>query len=76
MAEQATEASSSTLTQLIKCKCVACGLHFTVFSWYHRWAPRYCPECGQTESFMIWQDASPEPIFRHVPGSSPIVSLP
>lgn len=69
--------ATSAQTQIIKCKCTHCGLHFAAYSWNPRWTPSYCPECGQSDNlFLIWRDSSDEFIFQHVPGSSQMTGMP
>ena len=61
----------ATFTQ-VRAKCMECGLHFTVHTWYpeeHAGTTLYCPECGQHEQrFMTWVVEVEGYIFQHVPG--------
>ena len=65
-------------TQL-KFKCMECGLHFIVCTWYperHGVMTEYCPECGQDEGrFMMWSEPSELPIFAVVPGNAQVVDI-
>jgi DNA-directed RNA polymerase subunit RPC12/RpoP len=66
---------SAVETNVIKAKCMNCGLHFAAYSWEESWKPRFCPECGSKRPFMIWQEQSPEFIFWHVPGQAELVGM-
>ena len=58
----------------VRAKCMECGLHFTVHTWYperHVGTTLYCPECGQHEQrFMTWVAEVEGEIFQHVPGDA------
>lgn len=66
------------MTYIHKVKCMACQLHFAVYSWREDWgsgnnedrAEVACPECGQTgwESKMHAVEQTDDPIFQLVPG--------
>lgn len=75
------------MTTLHKFKCMDCGLHFIVCSWYKLWPNEgttramrlneatgkcYCPECGSDGNKLHWTEESGEQIFSFVPGSRPI----
>ena len=72
MAKQA-ETEKATYSQL-RCKCMACGLHFTVHTWYperHAVTTLYCPECGQHEArFIVYRATVEGYIFNAVPGAA------
>ena len=57
---------------MVKAKCMACGLHFVVCTWYpenHTGDKLYCPECGQHRSgFLVWHQKMFGFIFQTVPG--------
>ena len=59
-----------------KCKCAACGLHFTAYSWERGWTPRHCPECGEGIRFMTWIEEVPGEIYEYVPGKAELTSVP
>jgi len=63
----------ATFTQ-VRVKCMECGLHFTVHTWYpesHTGTTLYCPECGQHEQrFATWVTEVEGQIFEHVPGDA------
>lgn len=64
-------------TNVIKCKCMNCSLHFAVYSWNEEWLPVSCPECNvKPARFMVWKETSPDFIFQHVPGNTPLVGMP
>jgi len=73
--EPTTEA---TYTQL-RVKCLECGLHFIVCTWYpekHATTTLYCPECGQhAGKFLLWKAEVEGFIFQAVPGDSEIDSV-
>lgn len=59
-------------TQL-RCKCSGCNLHFVVLTWHPERFTQgklHCPECGQTESFLVYFKAVDAPIFSVVPGDA------
>lgn len=60
-------------------KCMACSLHFTIWSWYsdrHKASTIYCPECGQHEGkFLIYKGDGTLLIFTKVPGNLPLVEV-
>lgn len=63
-------------THLVKCKCLACSLHFIAFSHGDEWLPHFCPECGQhSGSFIVWRETSDDFIFQHVPGHADLVAM-
>jgi len=55
-----------------KCKCLGCGLHFSVHSWYEDWKKKvgapYCPECGGQGVMVITAKKSDKNIYEEVPG--------
>ena len=55
-----------------KVKCLSCGLHFSIYSWYadaHYACSLHCPECGQSEGhFIIWAQHNFGFISDKVPG--------
>ena len=58
----------------IRVKCMECGLHFTVHTWYperHVGTTLHCPECCQHEQrFLTWVVEVEGEIFDHVPGDA------
>ncbi len=59
----------------IPIKCMACGLHFTLWSESpdRNAAEVFCPECGVQGSKIMWGPVEIEDfIFSKVPGSAPI----
>jgi len=60
----------------LKAKCLDCGLHFIVCTWYqekHSKETLHCPECGQHDGdFLTWAEAIAEPIWGTVPGQSSV----
>lgn len=69
---------SSNHTQL-KMKCLECGLHFVICTWYpekHGVATAHCPECGQHDRrFIMWREESEDFIFQVVPGKAAIAGF-
>lgn len=59
-------------TQVIKCKCLNCDLHFTGYSFRASWRPRHCPECGKLGPYVIWTGDSNRFIYELVPGGTPL----
>ncbi len=59
---------------MLKCKCLKCGLHFVLCTWYperHSDSTIYCPECGQRgEGMLLWQEHVNTPISATVPGNA------
>ncbi len=57
-----------------KCKCLKCGLHFIVYSWYEDWIKKveygkpHCPECGLQSTFLLGTLFSDKHIYEKVPG--------
>jgi hypothetical protein len=76
--EAATVTRESTFT-LVKAKCLACGLHFSLCTWApqrHGRASLHCPECGQHAGrFLVWAEPGRGLIFQHVPGKAPLVAV-
>jgi hypothetical protein len=77
--ERAAKAGGEGETQVIQLKCLACGLHFKVYSFFANWPEGaaelhpgnkqegpFCPECGQNERFLIERETSEKFIFQHV----------
>lgn len=62
------------MTYLHKFKCMACSLHFIIYSWNEDWPVEgtrmYCPECGSGDNFAYARGTSEEPIFTFVPGET------
>jgi hypothetical protein len=71
-----TDAFRTAFTML-KCKCLKCGLHFELCTWYperHSDSTIYCPECGHRgEGMMLWQEHVNQPISETVPGRAQLV---
>jgi hypothetical protein len=69
----AADAFRTTFTML-KCKCLQCGLHFALCTWYpdrHSGSTIYCPECGQRgQGMLLWQEHVNQPISETVPGGA------
>jgi hypothetical protein len=61
--------------EIVKAKCMACGLHFMLCSddrGRHNRHSLHCPECGQYGGgFLVWREEHPGFIFQVVPGSTP-----
>jgi DNA-directed RNA polymerase subunit RPC12/RpoP len=56
------------------CKCMACGLHYTIWSWEDSRSNGsvFCPECGsENRSLMFPVKQHADEIFHHVPGFLP-----
>lgn len=68
---------------LHKFKCMKCGLHFVVCSWYENWPHEgttqkeltgetsglvFCPECGSTSSKLYYRESREAQIYQEVPG--------
>lgn len=63
-------------------KCMACGLHYQVYSEHEKWPLRpldhngleygWCPECGtEGRTKMVWHEVLEKTfIFQHVPGDA------
>jgi hypothetical protein len=55
-----------------KCKCLGCGLHFSVCSWYKDWVKKVekitCPECSQKKVMVLATRSSDKQIYEEVPG--------
>jgi hypothetical protein len=70
--------TGNTTFDLLKLKCLACSLHFTLCTWYperHRLDSLHCPECGQhAGDFIIWVETGQGFIFQHVPGKARLVA--
>ena len=64
----------SAKTVVYSVKCMKCGLHFNVYTWYpdkHSRMSMHCPECGQNDGkFILWKSEIDEPIFTQVPYNS------
>jgi ssDNA-binding Zn-finger/Zn-ribbon topoisomerase 1 len=78
--EPTTEA---TYTQL-RVKCMKCGLHFIICTWFpeqHAPTTMYCPECGQhpgkrgNGTFSVWQAEVEGFIFQAVPGEAELTYM-
>lgn len=65
--------TTATFTQK-KVKCLSCGVHFIVCSWYsdkHNRLSLYCPESGQHHgNFLVWTQQKFGFIFQDVPGNA------
>lgn len=70
--------TTATYTQK-KIKCLKCGLHFIICTWYkeaHNSSSIACPECGQNNGdFLIWSQQKFGFIFQDVPGNSKLYSI-
>ena len=65
--------SEDSKTTIYSMKCMNCGLHFNIYTWYperHSIDSIFCPECGLQGKFIIWKSVVGDPIFRHVPYSN------
>lgn len=75
-ADHEAEADHTDFTML-KCKCLKCGLHFMLCTWYperHSDSTIFCPECGQRgEGMLLWQEYVNQPISETVPGGAQLV---
>lgn len=65
---------TETQTWIHPVKCLACQLHFNVYSDNeHRgleWTPSFCPECGAQDTFLEYPAKPSEHfIFEFVPGT-------
>lgn len=52
-------------------KCMACSLHYVVYSWNENWNDRhaYCPECGKKGGFCLGVERMEnDEIYNHVGG--------
>ena len=54
-----------------KLKCMNCGLHYIVFSWYYDWIDKvkeykgiFCPECGSNNISILSASKSDKFIFK------------
>lgn len=69
----ATNTDKAIYTQF-RIKCMECGLHFVVCSWFperHAMTTLYCPECGQHNAhFYLYRFAVEGYIFQLVPGEA------
>lgn len=67
-----------TYTQM-KVKCLNCGLHFIICTWYkdrHTNKTIYCPECGlHNGANLVWMQEKPGFIFEDVPGQAMLCNL-
>jgi hypothetical protein len=64
----------------VKVKCLKCGLHFLICTWYenlHTFDSIHCPECGQHDgAYIIWHERRPgEFIFQLVGGMAECVGI-
>lgn len=64
------------LSDRIAVKCMKCGLHFNIHTWYpnkHTHETIHCPECGchgDNAAFLIWPTSKEKDhIFNFVPGT-------
>ena len=59
---------------MVKAKCLACGLHFTLCTedpLQHTVDTLHCPECGQHDGHhLVWQEPGRGFIFQNVPGKA------
>ncbi|MCJ8172540.1 HNH endonuclease [Clostridium botulinum] len=71
--------TTETFTQK-KVKCLDCGVHFIVCSWYrdkHDRLSLHCPECGQNHgNFLVWTQQKFGFIFQDVPGKANLYADP
>lgn len=64
----------ATQTWILKCKCMACGMHYAVYTNHpDEWKERvkgglpYCPECGQLGTTLVLKmEESDQFIFQFV----------
>lgn len=61
-------------TFVCKFKCLSCSLHFVAYTWTKDWNPGWCPECGTSDRFIRWLEATDLQIYELVPGMTPIDS--
>src|SRR5262245_52302113 len=68
--ETSTSKPSEVPTWMHPTKCMACSLHFNVYSFNREWtATGACPECGGTDCFLEYPaKPSDHLIFEFVPG--------
>ena len=56
----------------LRCKCLSCGLHFSIYTWYEDWAEKVgkpaCPECGERTTRPLATVKSKKHIYEEVPG--------
>ena len=52
-------------------KCLSCGVHFAVFTWFKDWFVKvkeknqiHCPECGNTRVFPLNKEQIPKQIWE------------
>ena len=63
----------------VKAKCLRCGLHFILCTWFparHGRRTLACPECHQHDgAFAVWREPVARFIFEAVPGGSELVEF-
>lgn len=51
-------------------KCMACGCHYNVYSWYDTWLKEhmpFCPECGKQKTLSLgWEMLKGRDIYEFV----------
>ncbi len=74
----ATIHNTDTYTQC-KVKCLTCGVHFIICSWYqdrHDCENIFCPECGSKNGrFIVWKQKKFGYIFEDVPGNAVVSDI-
>lgn len=59
-------------------KCMACSLHFIVYSWHEDFIEtrfRFCPECGEDSVFIVFKEEKEEQIYQFVPGKATSMAI-
>lgn len=89
--EHEMEASKVATYHIHKFRCMACSLHFAVYSDYEQWPAEgttralnlgeatglvYCPECGSTNSKVSWHEEIEGFIFQAIPGTARVGGIP
>ena len=59
----------------VRAECMECSLHFAAFSWTATWMPRFCPECGCEDRFLVWKQPLEGQIYEKVPGSAELTAI-
>jgi DNA-directed RNA polymerase subunit RPC12/RpoP len=61
------------ITHIYSYKCMACDLHFNIYSWNEHWDSEHechCPECPNQHCLTLHHRESDDEIFMFVPGFS------